>query len=147
LAFWTRPACEDNGRGLQGANYIKRRLLQAVAQPAHGDDAHAAGLQFLPQPVHVDLDGVARDFLAPLAQVAHQLVLGDQAPGALQEDLEQAHLARRQFDRLAVQARHAPDLVVGKRAVAQQRRAHRHAAARERAQRALPARELEGFGM
>jgi len=24
LAFWTRPACEDNGRGLQGANYIKR---------------------------------------------------------------------------------------------------------------------------
>src|SRR6185369_10798282 len=44
------------------------RLFQAVAQAPYGDDAHAAVLDLLTQAVHVDLDGVAGDFLAPAAQ-------------------------------------------------------------------------------
>src|ERR1700687_221760 len=49
-------------------------LFQAVAQTGDGDDAHAAGLELLAQTMHVHLDRVGRDFLAPLAKVRHQLV-------------------------------------------------------------------------
>src|SRR5688572_18395055 len=91
-------------------------LFETVAEAAYRDDAHAAGLKFLPQAVDVDLDGVARDLLAPLAEVADELVLGDQAPGTLQQDLEEAHFARRELDGVAVDARGAADLVVGERA-------------------------------
>src|SRR6185295_10758030 len=121
-------------------------LLEAVAEAAHGHDAHAARLELLAQAVHVDLDGVARNFLAPLAQVADELVLGNEASGALQEDFQQAHFARREFDRGAVQLRAAPDLVVGERAMLEQRRPARHAAARKRTHARLEFRELEGLG-
>src|SRR5688500_16397244 len=104
-------------RSYPGLTILTRRLrailLEAVAQPAHGDDAHAARLELLAQAMDVYLDGVGRHLLAPFAQVRHQLVLRHQPPGALHEDLEHAHLARRQLDRRPVQARHAADLVVG----------------------------------
>ena len=54
---------------------------------------------------------IALPTLAPLAQVRDELVLGHETPGAAQENLEQADLARRQLERLAVKARDTADLV------------------------------------
>src|SRR5258706_5640262 len=143
LAFWDAP--RETGAVCRGRIISSGGLLEAVAQPAHGDDAHAARLELLPEPVHVDLNRIARHFLAPFAQVPDQLVLRDEAPGALQENLEQAHLARRELDRVAVDARDAADLVVGERAMLEQGRAAGHAAARERAHARFQLRELEGL--
>src|ERR687896_1240727 len=95
---------------LSGCALAGVRFFKAVAEAAHGDDAHAAGLELLAQAMHVHLDRVGRDLLAPFAQVRNQLILRHEAPGAAQEDLEQAHLTRRQLERLAVHARDAPDL-------------------------------------
>src|SRR3972149_3511106 len=55
-------------------------FFKAVAESAHRHDAHAARLELLAQPVHVDFDRVRGDFLAPLAQVRDELVLRHQAP-------------------------------------------------------------------
>src|ERR1700674_4266492 len=38
-----------------------RGLFQTVAESSDGDDAHAAGLELLAQPVHIHLDRVGRD--------------------------------------------------------------------------------------
>src|SRR5918999_3429599 len=65
---------------LSGCALAGVRFFKAVAEAAHGDNAHAAGLELLAQAMHVDLDGVGRDFLAPLAKVRHELVLGDEPP-------------------------------------------------------------------
>src|SRR6185503_4947369 len=92
-------------------------LLQAVAEAAHGDDSHIARFELSSQPVDVDLDRVRRDLLAPLAKMRHQLLLGDEPAGALEENLEQAHFARRKLERRPVQPRDAPDLVVRKRSL------------------------------
>src|SRR6185295_10912524 len=75
----------ESGADCRGRIISSGGLLEAVAEAAHGDDAHAAGLEFLPQPVHVDFDRVSGDLLAPLAQVPDELVLGDKPPGTLQE--------------------------------------------------------------
>jgi hypothetical protein len=68
-------------------------FFQAVAQPAHGGDADGPLLDLLAQAVDVDLDGVVADLFAPLAQALDQLVLADQAAGALQQHLQQRQLA------------------------------------------------------
>jgi hypothetical protein len=94
-----------------------RIFLQAIAQPAHGGDADAADLDFFAQPVHIHLDGVVADLLAPFAQVIDQLFLGDQAAGARQQDFQQAQLARRQVQHLVGDVGAAADLVVGQRTV------------------------------
>src|SRR5919106_3736938 len=130
-----------SGFALTGFGFFK-----AVAEAADGDDPHAPRLELPAQAVHVDLDRVGRHFLTPLAEVRDQLVLGDQAPGALQEDLEQAHLARRELERLAVQPRDASDLVVGERAVLEQRGASRHAPPNERPHPRLQLGKLERLG-
>src|SRR6218665_2522384 len=89
------------GAALIGAR-SGRNLLEAVAEAAHGGDADRALLDLLAQPVDVDLDRVVADLFAPLAQALDQLVLADQAAGALQQHLQQAQLARRQLDHLLV---------------------------------------------
>ena len=57
-------------------------FFQAIAEAAHGGDAHAADLDFLAQPVHIHFDRVVADFLAPFAQVVDQLFFRDQAAGS-----------------------------------------------------------------
>src|ERR671914_3092126 len=93
---------------LSGCALAGVRFFKAVAEAAHGDDAHAAGLELLAQAMHVHLDRVGRDLLAPFADMRHELVLRDEATGALQKDLEQAHFARGELEGLAIQPRDAP---------------------------------------
>src|SRR5262245_31959101 len=82
-----------------------RLLCQAIAQAAHREDLDAAGFQLAPQPVHVDLDRVAADLLAPLAQVVDELLLADHASGSMHQDLEQREFARRKVELLLGQMR------------------------------------------
>src|SRR5690606_5445314 len=77
-------------------------LLQAVAEAAHRGNANRAFLDLLAQPVDVDLDGVVAHLFAPFAQAFDQLVLAHETAGALQQDLEQAQLARGQLHHLAL---------------------------------------------
>src|SRR5512145_1419501 len=122
------------------------RLFKAVTQPANRDDAYAARLELLAQTVHVNLDRVGRDFLAPFAKMRHELVLGHEPASALQENLEQAYFARRQVERFAAEPRHPADLVIGERPVAQQRRTARHAAPNEGAHARFQFRKVKRFG-
>src|SRR5882672_3107765 len=86
------------------ANFIRSRILAAraslfrcgletVADAAHGRNPDAARLQLLAQAVHVHLDRIAADFLAPSAQVLDKLVLVHETSRALQKELEQVQLA------------------------------------------------------
>ena len=66
-----------------GAPSLTGDFFQAVAKSAHGGNPYRAFFNFLAQPVDVNLDRVVADFLAPFTQALDQLVLADQATGAL----------------------------------------------------------------
>jgi two-component system OmpR family response regulator len=95
--------------------------LQAVAEPAHRNDAHTARLDLLAQTVNVDLDRVVADFLSPFAEVIDELLFRDEPPDPLQQHFEHAELTRRQFEDLIAHRGDAPHLIVGQRAVAHDR--------------------------
>ena len=80
---------------------------------------YPAALELLAQPVHVDLNGVAADFVAPFAQVIDDLLLAYQPTGALQEHFEQTGFTRREFQRLAVELGDPACLVVDQVAMTQ----------------------------
>ncbi|AOJ76032.1 hypothetical protein WJ35_13830 [Burkholderia ubonensis] len=121
-------------------------FLEAVAEPAHGGDSHAARLDLLAQPVHVDLDRVVADFLAPFAQVVDELLLRHEAADPLQQHFEQAELARGQVEHAVVRVRDAADLVERERAVPHDGRAAARAAPGQRAHARLEFVERERLG-
>src|SRR5512140_192766 len=121
-------------------------LLEAVAQAAHGGDADRALLDLLAQAVDVHLDRIGADFLAPLAQPLDQLVLADQAAGALQQHFEQPQLPGRQLDHPAVDGSHPPGLVVHQRPVLDRAAGAAHAAPGQRAHPGLELLQAERLG-
>src|SRR5690606_17605469 len=94
--------------------------FQTVSQTTHGQDAYAARLQFFAQAVDIDLDGVRGDFLTPLTEQIHKLVLADHATAARQENLQQAGFTRRQLQGLIVYISHATFQVEAQALVMQQ---------------------------
>ena len=132
----------DLRSGLRGIG-----LLERIPEPTHSKDPHTAGFQLPAQAVHVDLDRVGRDFLAPFAQVIDELVFRYEAPGTPQEDFQQAQFARRKVDGLSLQKRGASDLVEGKRTVPEQGRTTRHAPPRKRTHARFELGQFERFAM
>ncbi len=75
-----------------------------------------------------------------------QLLLRDQAPGARQQDFQQAEFARREIEHLLVDVGAAPDLVVDQRAVADDGRAAAGAAPGQGAHPRFQFRQGERLG-
>ena len=94
----------------------------------------------------VHLDGVVAHLLAPFAQALDQLRLAHQPPGALQQHLEQAQLARRQLHHLAVDGGHAPCLVVHQWAVPDGGAGGAHAPAGQGTHARFQLLQAEGLG-
>src|SRR5690606_15921469 len=130
LPSWPIPL---DGRPMRRASGGARlgQALEAVTEAPHGGDLDAAAFELLAQAVHVHLDRVVTDLVAPLAEVLDDLFLADESPDALQQDLEQADLARRQLERLFIDVDGPADLVVGERTVAHPAARTAHAAAHE----------------
>ena len=96
--------------------------------------------------MHIHFDGVVRHFLAPFAQVVHQLFLGHQTAGAAQQYFQQAQFARRQIDHLLVEIGAAAHLVIAERAVFDHGGAAAGAAARQGAHSCLQFGQGERLG-
>jgi hypothetical protein len=62
----------------------RARFLERVTQAAYRNDLRAARLDLFSKPMHIDLDRVIADFLAPLAQMIDELFLRHEPAGSLQ---------------------------------------------------------------
>ena len=96
--------------------------------------------------MHVDLDRIGADFVAPFAQVLHQLLFAHYTAGALQQYLEQAGLTRRQINLPVVDAGNAPGEVVAEIAVLDQRWRPAQAAPHQGAHAGFEFRQIKRLG-
>ena len=96
--------------------------------------------------MNIDLDGVVAHFLAPLTQALDQLVFADESSGTLQQHFEQAELARRQLDHVAVNRGHAAGLVIDHGPVFDGAGRPAHAATAECTHARLELLQAEGLG-
>src|SRR6187431_2580360 len=118
--------------GQSAAALSARDLLQAITEPANRGNPDRALLDLLAQTVHVDLDRVVADLLAPLAQALDELVLADQAARALKQHFQQRDLPRGQLDHLVIDVADAAGGVEVQRAVLEDRAGSAQAAPSER---------------
>src|SRR5438046_9852961 len=85
--------------------------FETVAYAADGRNPDSARLELLAKPMHVDLDRIGADFLAPRAKMLDELVLGDETARPLEKKLDQPQLARGQRESFCSKRRHASDVV------------------------------------
>src|SRR5690349_6858603 len=87
------------------------RRFETVTHAADGGNLHPARVELLAKTVHMHLERIGAYLVAPVAQMVDELILGDEATGPLQEKLEQADLARGQFEPPAGERCDTPDLI------------------------------------
>jgi hypothetical protein len=76
----------DQPRGVSHARPRPAGISRGSSPAAHRGDADAANLDLLAQAVHIHLDRVVADFLAPFAQVIDELLLRYEPPAAREQD-------------------------------------------------------------
>src|SRR5438128_3312858 len=117
--------------------------FETVAYAADGRNPDSARLELLAKPVHVDLDRIGADFLAPRAKMLDELVLGDETAGPLEKKLEQPQFARGQVESFSSKRGNASYLVEAKCAVFDERGRAEHPPACQRAHTGLELGQLK----